>query len=219
MFLRLAVALVSLLVSACGFTPKPEGDQTSLSSTPLPTHRKTTHQNTPQKSIEQKPVEKYPEFPKFDEMKPSDIVPERNSKTVDTKPSSLPAILERKDSSIVQASRVPNPVDLVRQAGATSKPGAQKGEYSIAGYWKAEGEFPASSEDNNLAFNDTIDVYSFPSMKDRDEHVADKQTDDRHKVLIGIQQPFYVIVTMYGSDGFDVDPSIIADRLNAYLKP
>jgi len=219
LFIRLAVVLVSLSVSACGFTSKPDVDQSSLSITPLPFRRKTPHQSTPQKRIVQKSVEKYPDFPKFDEMKPSDPDPERNIKTVDTKTSSLPALLEREDSSIVQASQVPNPVDLVRQAGATSKPGAQKGEFSIAGYWKAEGEFPASSENSKLAFSDTIDVYSFRSVNARDEHVADRQTDDRHKVLIGIKQPFYVIVTRYGSDSFDVSPSIIAGRLNAYLKP
>ncbi len=83
LFIRLAVVLVSLSVSACGFTSKPEVDQSSLSSTPLPIRRKIPPQSTPQERIVQKPVEKYPEFPKFDEMKPSDLDPERNLKTVD----------------------------------------------------------------------------------------------------------------------------------------
>lgn len=219
LFLRLAVALAALSLSACGFTSKPQADQTSLSTTPLPIRRKAPDQSTPQKRIVQKPAEKYPDFPKFDEMKPSYLDPEGKPKTDPNNLSSLPNNLQREGSSVVQANQVPNPVDLVRQAGAIPNPGAQKGEFSIGGYWTAEGKFPVSVKNDVLRLNDTIDVYSFPNIKSRDEHVADRQTDDRHKVLIGIKQPFYVIVTSYGSNGFRVSPSFIAERINAYLKP
>jgi hypothetical protein len=167
----------------------------------------------------QKSAKEYPAFPKFDEMKPSNLKPQENRQTIAINLNSLPTTIVREDSSVVQANQVPNPVDLVRQAGAIPKPGAQKGEYSIGGYWTAEGDFPVSSENEQSDVTDSIDVYSFRSVKDRDEHVADRQTDDRDKVLIGIKQPFYVIVTRYGNDGFDVSPSTVAERLNAYLKP
>lgn len=122
----------------------------------------------------------------------------------------------------VSADRVPNPVEIVRQAGATPDDGATKGNYSADGYWTAAGKFPSSPENEQVGAYNQFTVNSYPDRTSLEKALANNSTaitDDTHKVLVGIDRPFYAVIIGFGDGTFDVDPAKIAVRIKATLKP
>lgn len=119
----------------------------------------------------------------------------------------------------VPAERVPNPVEIVRQAGATPDDGAAKGNYSADGYWTAAGKFPSSPENQQVGAYNQFTVNSYPDRNSLEKGLAQIQTDDTHKVLVGKDRPFYAVIVGFADGTFDVDPAAVGDRINATLKP
>jgi hypothetical protein len=118
----------------------------------------------------------------------------------------------------VPADKVSNPVEILKAAGAIPGEGAVKGEYAAAGYWTAFGKFPGA--------HTQITVNSFPNRKAMEENLANDGNavgSDTHKVLIGKEKPFYVVIIgMVGLNGgatFDVDLEQVANKIGAEVRP
>jgi len=172
---------------------------------------KTTEKPVKKDNIVKAPAKEYPAFPKFDDIQMTDLAASQSPNP----PSSLQRSTRMKTRPTVAEVQIPNPVDIVRQAGATPPSGASRGEYMF-GYWTAKGVFPLRTE---RYIKDDIETYSFKNIQERDEHVADRVSDDKTRILISKNKPFYAILNTYGDEGFTIDPEIIADRLNASIKP
>jgi hypothetical protein len=98
----------------------------------------------------------------------------------------------------------PNPVDLVRKAGATSEPGSQVGVEDLAGGRFASGGYPDSTEN--------ITVYAF----DTAEHdaTAGQTADDYHRYICG--DGFTAVLDdAYGFVA--ASPAVVAERLGGRL--
>ncbi len=125
----------------------------------------------------------------------------------------------------VQADKVPNPVEIVKAAGAIPEDGATKGHTAFDGSWYASGRFPSSPENESVGASTGIIVRSFPSRKELEEALANNQDavgDDSNTVLIGKGKPFYVVITgMLGENGviFDIDLNQVAALINAEVRP
>lgn len=121
----------------------------------------------------------------------------------------------------VSAERVPNPVKVLESAGAIPEDGARKGSYAIDGYWYANGRFPSSPENEAVGAATQSVVKSFPDRKAMEAYLskdASAMGDDYHRVLIGEDEPFYMIITgMMGENGaiFDVDIDQVASLIRA----
>ena len=134
--------------------------------------------------------------------------------------ASKPQLTDPVISSPVTADRVPNPVEIVRQAGATPEDGATKGSYSpIDGSWTAYGNFPSSPENQQVIAYTQFSVNSYPDRKSLEKWLVQVQTDDTQKVLVGNDRPFYAVIVGLSDGTFDVDPAVVAARINATLKP
>jgi hypothetical protein len=117
-----------------------------------------------------------------------------------------------------------NPVDIVRQAGATPKQGSAKGDMSYDGeFWFASGNFPALNPQDAQAGSFTqLTVNVFSSRQALERGLASYPsaiTTDANRVLVSKDKAFYAIITGRIDGSFDVDPADIASRINAYLKP
>lgn len=125
----------------------------------------------------------------------------------------------------VPADKVPNPVEILKSAGAIPSEGATKGDYAADGYWVANGNFPSSPENESVGAATQISVKSFPdrdSMKKVISTDGGAVGDDSHKVLIGKNKPFYAIITgMMGGSGiiFDIDINQVAAKIDAEIRP
>ncbi len=98
----------------------------------------------------------------------------------------------------------PNPVDLVRRAGATPEPGSQVGVEDLAGGRFASGEYPDSTEN--------ITVYSFATAE-RDA-TAGQTADDHHRYICG--DGFTAVLDdAYGFEA--ASPAVVAGRLGGRL--
>lgn len=125
----------------------------------------------------------------------------------------------------VPADKVPNPVEILKAAGAIPGEGAAKGDYAADGYWGAYGKFPSSPENEAVGAATQISVKSFPDRESMERILSTDGSavgDDSHKVLIGKSKTFYAIITgMIGDGGiiFDVDLNQVASRIDAELRP
>jgi hypothetical protein len=214
---KLVPVVFLLSISACSFLPKtstqkelarpdPNTDLAIRDSLPKTTQKPIAKEESPET-----PRKEYPAFPKFDDMQITDPNSSQSPK---------PAIALRNSTRIERSAskaavEIPNPVDIVRQAGARPPGGASRGEYYF-GYWTAKGDFPLRE---GRYISDNIYVYAFPSKQSRDEKVADEVPDDKKSVLISNDKPFYATVNTFSDQGFAVDPEVIAGRLNATIKP
>lgn len=94
----------------------------------------------------------------------------------------------------------PNPVDLVRKAGATPEPGAETGINDLVGGRFANGNWPGTGQE--------ITVYTF----DAPEHdaTAGQTTDDIHKYICGE----HFTAVLLSAQGFGAaPPDVVAERL------
>jgi hypothetical protein len=214
---KLILLVLLLSVSACSFLPttntqkelaRPDANTDFAIRDPLPM---TTQEPIAREEGPETPRKEYPAFPKFDDMQ----ITEPNSSQSPKPTISLRKSTRTETSPSKVVVEIPNPVDIVRQAGARPPSGASRGEYYF-GYWTAKGDFPLRE---GRYLSDNIYVYAFPSKQARDEKVADEVPDDKKSVLISNDKPFYATVNTFSDQGFAVDPEIIAGRLNATIKP
>ncbi len=125
----------------------------------------------------------------------------------------------------VPADKVPNPVEILKAAGAIPGEGATKGDYAADGYWGAYGMFPSSPENESVGAATQITVKSFPSREAMEKVISTDggaMGSDSSKVLVGKTKPFYAIITgMLGSSGvvFDIDINQVAARIDAEIRP
>jgi hypothetical protein len=148
-------------------------------------------------------------------------------------PRSVPEFDDGEDSKVsgakitmahVTTSTTVNPVDIVKHAGAIPSLGAQKGNMSNDGeFWFASGDFPAlNPRDAQVGSLTQLTVNAFSSRQALERGLArypSAVTTDGNRVLVGRDKAFYAIITGRIDGSFDVDPVIIASRINAYLKP
>ena len=125
----------------------------------------------------------------------------------------------------VPADKVPNPVEILKAAGAIPGEGATKGDYAADGYWVANGKFPSSPENESVGAATQISVKSFPDRDSMEKVISTDGGaigDDSHKFLIGKYKPFYAIITgMAGGSGiiFGIDINQVAARIDAEIRP